>query len=526
MKIDGQCTYELKTCLGQGGFGEVYLAEMTSEGGLPSRVAAKVLRSEVVRDGQALRRLRDEARAMSRLVHPSILKVHDLVVFEGDRVALITEYVEGEDLAACLPSLGLRALAEVLARVAWALDAAWHSPLELVHRDVKPSNVRLSRHGEVKLLDFGIARAEQMTREAQTGTDVLVGSPPYMAPERFLGPAAVPASDVFSLGCVLFEALTGRRPFEMPVVMLAGLAVAPERYQAHLESQLATIPADCPESVRSLVRELLQPEPEARPQARVLAERLERMAEDLPGPTLARFCRDRAWADPVPHTGELSGRVLAEGTSELPPRAGSARAALVALGLGVGGAGGLGLLALLLGLLALWAAGEREPQGPGRAPPSAEPVPGGNQEACLAYVEHYNALPCATREENPRLCDRLDEHPCDHALHYRCRQDNVWCEGDTLKTNFAYSQCPKPCDNRRRDKIGPAERACYDYVQAYNALACSPGTTPTRECRSDLDSMPCDWHGYYACLTERMYCSADGRLGYRSEDGPCRPNCR
>src|SRR5690606_24343757 len=112
-------------------------------------------------------------------------------------------------------------------------------PLRLVHRDIKPSNIRVGVHGGVKLLDFGIARADSLEREARTQTDLLVGSPSFMAPERFLDPAVHPASDVFALGATLYEGLARRRFYgELEVPGIAGLAISPERYEAWLAERL------------------------------------------------------------------------------------------------------------------------------------------------------------------------------------------------------------------------------------------------------------------------------------------------
>src|SRR5690606_17230382 len=127
-----------------------------------SLAAVKVLRRDLSVDGDAVRRLRDEGRLLARLDHPTILRAFDLVRLDG-RLALVTELVEGADLAELLradPPLPARALVEVIGRVAAALDAAHATPgpdgrpLALVHRDVKPTNVRVGRFGEVKLLDF------------------------------------------------------------------------------------------------------------------------------------------------------------------------------------------------------------------------------------------------------------------------------------------------------------------------------------------------------------------------------------
>jgi serine/threonine protein kinase len=520
-------TFSLLCCLGRGGFGEVYLAEMSAGTGVPVRVAAKVLRAEVAEGGQAVRRLQDEARALSRLTHPSILKVHDLVVLElpeGGRVALISEYIEGEDLATCLPGMGLRTLLEALARVAWALDAAWHSPLKLVHRDVKPANIRIGRHGEVKLLDFGIAKAQQMTRDAQTRADMMVGSLPYVAPERFLDKEPHPASDVFSLGCVLHEALTGQRGFDLPMTLMAGMALDPTRHRVHLESQLSLIPANCPQSVRELIAELLQSDPSRRPQARALAERMERLAEQLEGPTLARFCREHLWADPIHQSGELSGKVLTEGTFELPMRSGSrdkpvpARprsrwwpAALLGLGLSSAGllAGGVSLLIVLAGL-GLWLATATPPARalPARVVAASAPTPGGNQEACLAYIETLNALPCYESKLDPSTCEQLDMTDCDMAPHFRCRAEQSWCEGSIARNN--YDICPDSCATQRVSSEGPTERACRDYWETFNALECTSDVPIDKMCHPSLETQDCGFREYYECAREAVTCNELG----------------
>ena len=175
--------FHIQSCLGRGGFGEVYRATMISAGGVRSDVAVKVLHKDLDPRSQSVERLRDEARLLGILNHPNILKVSDLVLLQ-DRVALVTEYVEGADLDQCIETqddpIPLRPLLEALGRVAEALYAAHTTagpdgaPLHLVHRDIKPSNIRLSKHGTVKLLDFGIAKARDEGREAKTQTLSLI----------------------------------------------------------------------------------------------------------------------------------------------------------------------------------------------------------------------------------------------------------------------------------------------------------------------------------------------------------------
>jgi len=319
-------SFTIHTCLGRGGFGEVYRAEMHRPGGIDADVALKVLRRDVGLNGQAVERLRDEGRLLAKLSHPAILKVHDLLVLEG-RVALVTEFVDGQDLSTCFEGEEpppLRTLLEVIAQVAGALDCAWTSPVEeggtalrMVHRDVKPSNIRIGKRGAVKLLDFGIARTDEMTREAKTMTDMLVGSPPYMAPERFLAENVEPASDVFALGATLAEGIAGRKVFDVPVTMLAGLAVSHERYTTFVDDRLEPLQEKMPGQVFALLRSMLAYEPDDRPTAKDVSRACERLADRQSGATLARWARERDWdLARAEEPGELDGRQIQEGTLE------------------------------------------------------------------------------------------------------------------------------------------------------------------------------------------------------------------
>lgn len=294
---------------------------MVRNEGLETEVALKVLRRDIDPDGQAVQRLKDEGRLLSSLNHPAILRVHDLVVLDG-RIALITEFVDGDDLSECMRGedrLGTKALLQAMAILAGALDAAWNTltpdgdgPLHMVHRDLKPSNVRLSRHGDVKLLDFGIARTDSaaVDRESRTRTGMMVGSPAYMAPERFMDPAIHLGSDVFSLCAMLFEGTTGDRFYgDLPIPMQVGLAVDDERYGKHLERALARI--DDP-GLRSLLQDGMVYDVQERPTPGDLARRLDALAEATPGPSLAQFCRQRRWSEALRLDGELLGRTLSE----------------------------------------------------------------------------------------------------------------------------------------------------------------------------------------------------------------------
>lgn len=207
--------------LGRGGFGVVYRAEATSHGGFTKQVALKVLRKDVDLSGGVAERLRDEARILGLLRHRAIVKVDGLVELENGW-AVVMEYVPGVNLSSLVKhGCTARAATEIIAEVAGALHAAWHDvndvtgePLHLVHRDIKPANIRVTSQGEVKVLDFGVARADFDDREAET-VSVLFGSMRYMAPERLDGIEG-PSSDVYALGLVFAELLTGQRFGEPP----------------------------------------------------------------------------------------------------------------------------------------------------------------------------------------------------------------------------------------------------------------------------------------------------------------------
>jgi Tol biopolymer transport system component len=266
--------YEIVRPLGAGGMGEVFLARDTRLG---REVAVKVLPREVAADPDRRARFEREARAISALSHPHVCALFDVGQAEGpdgEIEYLVMERLEGETLAARLARGPLPA-GEVIAlgsQLAGALAAAHRRGI--VHRDLKPGNVMLTRSG-AKLLDFGLARpaegepatsaAEEMTAslatEARplTRVGVLVGTLPYLAPEQVRGRAADARSDVFALGCVLFEALAGRRAF--PGTTLAEITEA--ILSAEPPDVRETAPS-APPALAALVRQCLAQDPDAR----------------------------------------------------------------------------------------------------------------------------------------------------------------------------------------------------------------------------------------------------------------------
>ncbi|WNG90202.1 serine/threonine-protein kinase [Mycobacterium sp. ITM-2016-00317] len=201
--------YELQSVIGVGGMGEVYRAYDTAR---ERMVAIKLLRPEMAADRSFQDRFRRESRVAARLQEPHVIPVHDFGEIDGV-LYIDMRLVDGASLKEVLRAEGAlqpaRAVA-IIRQVAAALDAAHANGL--VHRDIKPENVLLTPDDFAYLVDFGIAHGGG--EASVTSTGLVVGSSAYMAPERFSGDRGGPASDVYSLACLLYESLTGRAPFE------------------------------------------------------------------------------------------------------------------------------------------------------------------------------------------------------------------------------------------------------------------------------------------------------------------------
>ena len=208
--------YEVLALLGRGGMGEVYLAHDTR---LDRNVAVKLLRPDLTSNPDAVRRFEQEARAASSLNHPNIVTIYEIGELE-DRRFLAMEFVDGRSLDAMLGGpVDISSIAQIGAQLAQALAVAHAAGI--VHRDIKPENIMVREDGYVKLLDFGVARllsapAAGEARRTMSGTSpgLILGTPRYMSPEQARGETAMGASDMFSLGVVLYELATGTHPFE------------------------------------------------------------------------------------------------------------------------------------------------------------------------------------------------------------------------------------------------------------------------------------------------------------------------
>src|SRR6267143_3704209 len=233
--------YEIRSKIGEGGMGEVYLAQDTK---LDRKVAIKFLPESLVADEQARKRLVREAQAAAKLDHPNICSVYE-VSEEDDRSFIVMQHIEGEtlDIRMKRQPFALPESLSIAMQVADALaEAHAHG---IIHRDIKPANIIITPRGKLKVLDFGLAkivsgevavdtRAETAMLLTQTG--VVLGTAPYMSPEQLRAEQLDGRSDIFSFGAVLYEIISGRRPFEarsMAELTSAILMRAPPPLQSH-----------------------------------------------------------------------------------------------------------------------------------------------------------------------------------------------------------------------------------------------------------------------------------------------------
>ena len=235
--------YKLGEMIGTGGMADVYVAEDTR---LARQVAVKVLRSDLARDPSFVARFRKEALAAAGLNHPGIVAVYD----SGEEPApyIVMELISGHTLRELIHKgerVPLKRALEIGEGILAALEYSHHSGI--VHRDIKPANIMITDHGDVKVMDFGIARALADLGATLTSTWNVVGTAQYLSPEQALGEVADLRSDIYSTGCLLYEVLTGKPPFsgETPVSIayqhVSGVLVAPSKIVPELPAGIDTL---------------------------------------------------------------------------------------------------------------------------------------------------------------------------------------------------------------------------------------------------------------------------------------------
>jgi len=208
--VDGR--YVVERFLGAGGMAQVYL---THDEVLDRHVALKILREQYAEDEEFVERFRREARNAASLSHPNIVSIYDQGRSEDGAYYIAIEYVPGGTLIERMRREGVftsHAAVEVALQITDALSEAHEKGV--IHRDIKPQNVLLTHKGDVKVTDFGIARAAASASSVATATGAVLGTAAYMSPEQARGEPVGPQSDLYSLGVVLYEMLTGTLPYE------------------------------------------------------------------------------------------------------------------------------------------------------------------------------------------------------------------------------------------------------------------------------------------------------------------------
>src|SRR5579872_1203946 len=256
--------YEILNLLGAGGMGEVYRAR---DSRLKREVAVKVLPRALSLDAERLRRFEQEALATAALNHPNILAVFDIGTHEGAPY-VVSELLEGETLRERLHSgaLPLRKSQDYALQIARGLAAAHEKGI--VHRDLKPENLFLTRDGRIKILDFGLAKLIQPlgafdpgspTMSGSTEPGVVLGTAGYMAPEQVRGQTADARADLFALGAILYELLTGKRAFHKPTSAETMSAILNEE-----PPSTSQVNPSIPQALQKVVQRCLEKNPEQR----------------------------------------------------------------------------------------------------------------------------------------------------------------------------------------------------------------------------------------------------------------------
>ncbi len=296
--------YEIHKRIGRGGMADVFSARDLL---LDRQVAVKVLFPEFATDANFVERFRREAQSAASLSHPNIVNVYDWGKFEGTYF-IVMEEVQGRTLAEILSTnkqLTSKQAAEIASEVAAALGFAHDN--HVAHRDIKPANILIGTNGQVKVADFGIARALNAPTESNlTQVGSVMGTATYFSPEQAQGAQPDPRSDLYSLGIVMYEMVAGRPPFtgENPV------SIAYK--QVHDAPQpLVQIVADVPRSFEAIVAKLLAKDPKMRyPSAAALRDDLRRFRNDEPVQALAAAANARAAVAGAAAAGAIAGAAV------------------------------------------------------------------------------------------------------------------------------------------------------------------------------------------------------------------------
>jgi serine/threonine-protein kinase len=395
--------YYLESKLGTGGMGTVYCARRLLIG---DSVAVKVLHPDQVADPKAVERFRREAQTAARLKHPNVVTIYDFGVSRDSLIYLVMELAEGESLRRLIQREGTLPedfVAEIVRQTCAALDEAHRQGV--VHRDIKPENILVQRTpggAQVKVLDFGIAALRDITASRLTRTGGIVGTPHYMSPEHCLGEKLDGRSDIYSLGIVMFEMLTGVAPFDSTtptavVIQQVNQAPPPPR----------TLNPDVSPAVEAVVLRALEKQREARPQtagelARELMAAVDQTAVISPRPTAPTPPGAPTLATelaPVEVAAPASGSDMAPATEGVPAfavasaRTGSNSKPVLLI---------FGALLLVAGLVGggLWLRQQRA-GGAGGSAGSGDQTPSQSSQSSVQAQNAANLAPATPTPSNP-----------------------------------------------------------------------------------------------------------------------------
>jgi len=265
--------YQIIEELGKGGMGKVYKAQDTE---IKDKVALKLLKPEITTDKETIERFRNELKFARKIVHKNVGRMYDLGREKGNYY-ITMEYVPGQDLRGLIKQTGQLAVGTTISIAKQVCEGlAEAHKLGLVHRDLKPSNIMIDQEGSARIMDFGIARS--VKGKGITGAGVMIGTPEYMSPEQVEGKEAGQSSDIYSVGVILYEMLTGRVPFEgdTPLSIAVKHKTEMPRDPRELNSQI-------PDDLGLLVEKCLEKDKEKRYQsAGEVRSELERIEKGLP----------------------------------------------------------------------------------------------------------------------------------------------------------------------------------------------------------------------------------------------------
>jgi serine/threonine protein kinase/predicted Zn-dependent protease len=265
--------YEIIEELGKGGMGRVYRVEDKK---LEQEVALKLIKPEIAKDKKTIERFRNELKTARMISHKNVCRMFDMGESKDSRF-ITMEFIRGEDLKSLIQKMGQLSAGQAIAIAKQVCDGLNEAhKMDVIHRDLKPQNIMIDRHGDARIMDFGIARS--LEAKGITGAGVMIGTPEYMSPEQVEGKETDQRSDIYSLGVILYEMVTGRVPFEGDTALSIAVMHKTETPKAPIE-----LNSQMPEALNSLIMRCLEKDKQNRYQsAGELRSELEGIDKGIP----------------------------------------------------------------------------------------------------------------------------------------------------------------------------------------------------------------------------------------------------